>query len=186
MQQWLYIMKQLHNLRRIVEMKRAEQELALAEHKKYAAELDGVIGDLHEKETIIRSRPLLERPAASVDLELRRHEELVADVSQKLQQISAIEELLRPEEVGLPPTLVEKLSETRLLLKTLPLELQDRNLYLESNKALRTQYEECVAGIETWIKEANKRLLSSDGGLDMENIFANISAHKVSRSKALY
>lgn len=174
------IKQSLHNLRRLVETKRADYELALAEHKKAAAELDGAIAALHDKETIIRSRPLLQRPSSSVDKELSRHDELVKEVGDQLQLISGIEEMLRPEEASLPPTLLEKLSETRLLLKTIPNELIERGKYLEANKSTRTQYEEVVAGIETWILDANKRLHLSDGGLNMENIFSDISAHKVS------
>lgn len=172
--------QQLHNLRRSVETKKAEHELALVEHKKYLSELDGAIAALHELETAVKSRPLLELKATSIDIELRRHEELVGRVTEKLSHVAAVEEALRAEEseAELPPTLAEKLSETRLLLKTFPAELQERAKYLEDNKALRKQFEEVASAVESWITEAKTKLQSTSGGLDMENIYANISAHK--------
>jgi nesprin-1 len=66
--------QQLQGLRRAVENKRAEHELTLAEHKKYAADLDAAFTWLHDKETVIKSRPLLETSAMSVDIEIRKHE----------------------------------------------------------------------------------------------------------------
>lgn len=66
--------QQLQGLRRAVESKRAEHELTLAEHKKFAADLDASISWLYEKETVIKSRPLLERGPLSVDFEIRKHE----------------------------------------------------------------------------------------------------------------
>ena len=66
--------QQLQGLRREVENKKAEHELTATEHKNYAMEMDNAISWLHEKETVIRSRPLLERNALSIDIEIRRHE----------------------------------------------------------------------------------------------------------------
>jgi hypothetical protein len=102
---------------------------------------------------------------------------LVGDVTGKLHQIATIEEALKHDD-GLPPTLVEKLSETRLLIKTFPIELQERQKYLDDNKSIRTQHEDTVTNINSWIQDAKSRLSGSEGGVDFENIFANISAHK--------
>jgi nesprin-1 len=97
-----------------------------------------------------------------------------------LQQIAGIEDALKHDD-GLPPTLVEKLSETRLLLKTLPADLMERQKYLDENKSLRQQYEDSVGGINGWIQDARKRLAVSEGGVDFENILPTISEHKVSK-----
>jgi len=71
------------------------------------------------------------------------------------------------------------LSETRLLLKTLPADLQERQKYLDENKTLRKQYEDSIGMINTWVQDARKRLAVSEGGFDFENILATINEHKV-------
>ncbi|ODN01313.1 Nesprin-1 [Orchesella cincta] len=168
---------QLQGLRRTVENKKAEHEITAAEHKKYAAELDTAILWLHEKEVMIKSRPLLERGPLTVDMELRRHEDLTQDVTEKLNVIESIEEALKHDD-GLPPTLIEKMSEGRVLLKTLPAELTARNQYLTENKDLRQQHENNVDNINKWVKEAKGKLHAREVGVDFENIMAELADHK--------
>lgn len=168
---------QLQGLRRTVENKKAEHEITLAEHKKYAKDLDAAILWLHEKEAMIKSRPLLERGPLSVDMELRRHEDLHRDVIQKLNIIENIEDALRHDD-GLPPTLIEKMSEGRVLLKTLPQELQQRNQYLQENKELRQHHENQVDALTKWVKEAKAKLNAREIGVDFDNIMQELQDHK--------
>lgn len=168
---------QLQGLRRSVENKRAEHEVTAAEHKKYAKELDETIGWLHAKEVMIKSRPLLERGPRSVDLELRRHEELTKDVMEKLRVIESIEDALKYDD-GLPPALVEKMSEGRVLLKTLPEALSERNRYLTENGDLRQQHENQVDALAKWVKEAKSRLDAREVGVDFDQIGQEVQDHK--------
>lgn len=73
--------QQLTALRRAVENQREAHEAAAAEHRKLASELDEVIDWLHNHEAKVKSRPLLERPVASVESHISEHEMLVADVT---------------------------------------------------------------------------------------------------------
>jgi nesprin-1 len=47
--------------------------MTAAEHKKLAAELEAVLDWLHANEATIRSRPLLDRDAASVQQQIHKH-----------------------------------------------------------------------------------------------------------------
>ncbi|CAG7726205.1 unnamed protein product [Allacma fusca] len=166
----------LNELKRIVERKRLEDAEAIAEYLKYSQELDDIISWLHDNEVTIKSRPILEIPISSVDNEIRKHETLASEVTEKLGNIVSIEESLPAD--GLPSSLADKLSEARLLAKVLPQELAERLSYLEKNRSLRQQHEKLVRGLGKWMKEAQDHLKGTDAGINFEKAAADLSDHK--------
>ena len=99
-------------------------------------------------------------------------------MSDKLSSIASIEEALS-QDGGLSSSLADKLSETRLLSKTLPQELTDRYAYLDKNKSLREQHGKLVNNLMNWVNEAQERLKKRESGISFEHASRDLSEHKV-------
>lgn len=172
--------QQLQALRRAVEAQREQHELAAAEHRRMAQELADILDWLENKEKEIKSRPLLERAAQSVEAEIEKHKILCSNVNEYLDKIREIKESVRHEE-GMPGSLKEMLSEAVSLLSSLPREIDDRGTYLENNLQMRFDYNLLSDKLHSWVREADIRLASDKDGLDFENILSDLEEHKVTK-----
>lgn len=168
--------QQLQNLRKLVETQRQKHEITLAEHKKMAADLTEVLDWLHENETIAKSRPLLDRDPDSVEREIQKHKLFSDDVEQHLNKIRKINEQAQ-NEIGLPSSIFEMISEGKSLLAILPNELEEREKYLDNNKVYRLEYMNLVQQFNGWIHAAEICLQNGKHGVDYENIFKNLEEH---------
>ncbi|KAJ9579100.1 hypothetical protein L9F63_024791, partial [Diploptera punctata] len=65
--------RKLQTLRRAVDKQHEQHEKAVEKYKKLGAELKTVLDWLNANETIVSSRPLLERDPASVEKEIEKH-----------------------------------------------------------------------------------------------------------------
>ena len=65
-----------------------EHENAAAECKRLAAQLDELLDELHEKETVSRCRPMLQLHVESVEEERVKHKTLAADVKALLATLT--------------------------------------------------------------------------------------------------
>lgn len=170
--------QQLQSLRRAVETQKEQHELAAAEHKRVAVELADILDWLENKEKEVKSRPLLERPADTVEAEIAKHKLLQESVNEHLEQIRKLKESVRHEE-GMPGSLREMLSEAVSLLSSLPREMENRELYLVNNLQMRLNYGVLSDKLYNWIREAEIRLDSDKDGLDFENIVSDLEEHKI-------
>lgn len=171
--------QQLHNLRKAVEQQRQNHEVTLAEHKVLANELTEIMDWLHSKETYIKSRPLLDRDPDSVEIELQKYRHFNNDVEKYLKRLKKILNKAKNYENGMPNALLEMLSEGRLLLTTLPNEIQEYENYLKNNKIYRLDYMELASRMNAWIHEAEIRLQENKHGVDFENITNEIQEHEI-------
>ena len=78
---------QLSSLRRAVEQRQGEHENAAAECKRLAVQLDELLDQLHEQETVTRCRPMLQPQVESVEEERVKHKVLIADVKALLTKL---------------------------------------------------------------------------------------------------
>lgn len=170
--------QQLQNLRKSVEAQRQKHEITLAEHKKMAAELNEILDWLHDKESIVKSRPLLDRDPDSVEREIQKQKALTDEINKYLNRIKKINDQSQSE-VGMPGSLLELLSEARSLLTSLPNELNEREKYLNSSKQYRLEYMELLSRFNAWVHEAEIRLQSGKHGVDYENIQTDLEEHKI-------
>lgn len=81
---------------------------------------------------------------------------------------------------GIPCSIKERLSEAQVLLSRIPVELQSRGQYLESNVAYREEYESLHEKFFDWTREGGEKLNQIDGGINLENAKADLEDHKVS------
>ncbi|GAB0095245.1 nesprin-1 [Sergentomyia squamirostris] len=169
---------QLQNLRKLIETQKQKHENTLAEHRKMQADLSSLLDWLHQNETLVKSRPLLNRDPNCVEREIQNHNSLKKKIEKHLDEIQKINDQAR-NEVGLPGSLLEMLSESRLLLTTLPAELNDREQYLQNNKKYRLDYLLLVSKLNSWLEEVEVRLQNSRHGIDFENIVADLEEHKL-------
>ena len=95
------------------------------------------------------------------------------DVCSKLESIKSIKENLQQVE-GISGVLKEKLSEGQVLLTRIPLELQNRHDYLQTNVNLRRDYENMLEKFFEWIHQAEKVLEVSGEGVDFDHIYAEL------------
>ncbi|KAG7206621.1 hypothetical protein KM043_000301 [Ampulex compressa] len=170
--------QQLQGLRRAVEAQREQHELAAAEHARLAEELAEILRLLGERESEVRSRPLLQRDPASVEAELEHHGLLCEGVNEQLERIRELRGSIRHEE-AMPGSLKEMLSEAASLLASLPREMEDRAAYLEGNVKTRLEYAALTDKLHGWVREAEIRLESGKEGLDLENILTDLEEHKI-------
>lgn len=169
--------QQLLTLRRLVESKRQEHERAAAEHKKLASDLSEILEWLHDNETTVHSRPLLNRDVASVDKKLGEHTTLAKNIQSHLDKFTTLTENIKNDD-GIPGTLLEMVSEGNSLKSSLPAELANREKYLQDNKKYRQQYLQLVEKLNIWVNEATIRLDMGKNGTDFENIEADLEEHK--------
>ncbi|XP_017768073.1 PREDICTED: nesprin-1 [Nicrophorus vespilloides] len=168
----------LTNLRRAVEKQKQIHENTAAEYRKLAAELEEILDWLHANETTVQSRPLLKRDLKSVESELNKHRELAEEVNKYLDRVRQVQEATKHDSC-VPSSLQEQLSEAKSLLASLPRELEEREKYLLSNKALREHYEELKQKLNDWVKEAEIRMQGDKDGIDFENILSDLEEHKI-------
>ncbi|CAH2077111.1 unnamed protein product, partial [Iphiclides podalirius] len=169
--------QQLLTLRRTVESKRQEHERAAAEHKKLAADLSEILQWLHDNETAVHSRPLLNRDVASVDKTLVEHATLAKNVQSYLDKFTKISDVIKGDD-GVPGSLLEMVSEGNSLKTSLPAELANREKHLKDNKKYRQQYIQMVEKLNIWVNEAGIRLDMGKNGTDFENIESDLEEHK--------
>jgi nesprin-1 len=170
--------QQLQTLRRAVEHQREQHELAAAEHRRLANELADILDFLESKEKEVKTRPLLDRYAESVEAELKKHRVLCDSVNEYLDKIREIKESVKHED-GMPGSLKEMFSEAMSMLQSLPREMEERESYLESNKQMRLDYAALTEKLHSWVREAEIRLESDKDGLDFENIVSDLEEHKI-------
>lgn len=176
--------QQLQSLRRAVEVQREQHELAAAEHKRLADEFADILDWLENKEKEVKTRPLLERPAESVEAEIEKHKLLCESVNEYLDRIRTLKESVKHEE-GMPGSLKEMLSEGVSLLSSLPREMEERGNYLDINLQMRLEYGLLTDKFHSWVREAEIRLQSDKNGLDFENIVSDLEEHKVKKNPFL-
>ncbi|XP_055711373.1 muscle-specific protein 300 kDa isoform X7 [Phlebotomus papatasi] len=169
---------QLQNLRKLIESQKQKHENTLAEHRKMQENLSSLLDWLHQNETQVKSRPLLNRDPNCVEREIQNHHMLRKKIEKNLDEIQKINDQAR-NEVGLPGSLLEMLSESRLLLTTLPAELNDREEYLQNNKKYRLDYLLLVSKLNSWLEEVEVRLQNSKHGINFENIAGDLEEHKL-------
>lgn len=169
---------QLQNLRKLIESQKQKHENTLAEHRKMQENLSSLLDWLHQNETLVKSRPLLNRDPNCVEREIQNHHMLRKKIEKNLDEIQKINDQAR-NEVGLPGSLLEMLSESRLLLTTLPAELNDREEYLQNNKKYRLDYLLLVSKLNSWLEEVEVRLQNSKHGINFENIAGDLEEHKL-------
>lgn len=169
--------QQLLTLRRTVEFKRQKHERAAAEHKKLLSDLTEGLQQLQNLETVVHSRPLLNREVTSVDKKLIEHATLCKNIQTILNKVTEITDAIKNED-GLPSTILEMVSEANSLKTSLPAELTEREKYLQDNKKYRQQYLQLVEKLNLWVNEANIRLDMGKNGTDFENIEADLDEHK--------
>lgn len=170
---------QLASLKRAVEQRRGEHEMAAAEFKRLSEQLDELLDKMHEHEATIRCRPLLQLSVESVEQERTRHKALAAECKSLLAAVENIMSAI-PQESTIPSTLQERLSESTFLRDTIPAELASRGTYLEEQLALRVQYDECVRRLNNWLDESKLRLRPPSNGVDFENVSKDLHEHQVS------
>ncbi|XP_032455805.1 nesprin-1 isoform X11 [Nasonia vitripennis] len=170
--------QQLQTLRRAVEHQREQHELAAAEHRRLANELADILDYLEGKEKEVKTRPLLDRHAESVETELKKHKDLCDGVNEYLDKIRELKESVKHED-GMPGSLKEMFSEAMSLLSSLPREMEERENYLESNMQMRVDYAALTEKLRNWVHEAEIRLESDKEGLDFENILSDLEEHKI-------
>lgn len=83
-QQLQSLKQQLTNLRKSVEKERQKLEATAAEHIKLAADLEQVLDWIRENEALIKSRPLLEINIDSVEIDLKSHEVILTELTNKI------------------------------------------------------------------------------------------------------
>ena len=169
---------QLSSLKRAVEQRRGEHVMAAAEFQRLSEQLDELLDKMHDKEAVIRCRPLLELPAESVDQERTKHKALAADIKSLLAGVEGIFAAI-PHDSTIPSTLQERLSEATFLQDTLPSELASRGTYLEEQLALRAQYDDAVRRLNNWLDESKLRLRPPSNGVDFENVNKDLQEHLV-------
>ncbi|KAI5642762.1 spectrin repeat domain-containing protein [Phthorimaea operculella] len=169
--------QQLLTLRRLVESKRQEHEKAAAEHKKLASDLSEILQWLHDNESAVHSRPLLNRDVASVDKKLIEHATLVKTIQANLDKLNKITDMVKSDD-GVPGSLQDMVSEANSLKTSLPAELANREKYLQDNKKWRQQYQQLVEKLNIWVNEATIRLDMGKNGTDFENIESDLEEHK--------
>lgn len=170
--------QQLQSLRRAVEIQREQHELTAAEHKRLADELADILEWLENKEKEVKTRPLLERPAESVEIEIEKHKILCESVDEYLDRIKLLKESVKHEE-AMPGSLKEMLSEGVSLLSSLPREMEERGNYLDINLQMRLEYNLLTDKFHSWVREAEIRLQNDKDGLDFVNIVSDLEEHKV-------
>jgi len=92
--------------------------------------------------------------------------------------LRSIQETLQNED-GLPSALSEKISQSKVLIKTLPDQLKAREKYLNDNRCVREEHEKAVNLINKWVKEAAEKLKIRESCIDFDNILGDLAVHKV-------
>lgn len=84
-------------------------------------------------------------------------------------------------------TIIECLSEASSFLNTIPKELQERQIYLTTNKDYRIEYEQLKEQFNLWINDAKQKLKSAeDNKNDYKNIVSNLDYLKVCMALNVY
>ena len=168
---------QIHTLKRAIEKKRNEHIQSAADHQRLVGEIETNLDWLHEKESAVKSRPLLSTSVDDVEKELVKHSEMDAEIRVYLDRVKKIRDGTSSEE-NLPGSVANVLNDASALLHSLPQELQSRKQYLEDNKNHRLQYDSLVERLNNWVEEAQMKLRPFDSGVDYQNIESDYEEHK--------
>lgn len=168
------VKQKLQNLHQQVKAQRQKHETTMAEQNKVSSELAELLAWLHENETACKSRPLLERDPDSVERQKVKHDAFAKGVHERLAEIQKIDEQIGADSSAVP-AVADLLSEGRLLMTSLPKELDERRQYLIDSEQHRIDYIKFVNEFKDWINQAESHLESCNHGIDFANIVSDMN-----------
>ncbi|XP_037073133.1 uncharacterized protein LOC119094164 [Pollicipes pollicipes] len=152
--------QQMTSLKRAVETKRRQYEETAERHAALTQQVATELDWLHEREAVIRSRPVLSMD----DAEIHRHsQESLTLCDETLPALERLQQLVTETE-GLGPTrelpagLQQQLSQARRLLHTLPGEMAGRQTYLQEARRLFDQYRSLKQTVSEWARDVGERV----------------------------
>merc|ERR1719309_1669508 len=168
---------QIHTLKRAIEKKRDEHIKSVQEHNKIYSDLENHLEWIQEKESEVKSQPLLKTTVEDVENQIIAHKEMTHSIMEYIEKIKNINEAARKED-ELPARVFEMLSTASALIQAMPRDLDDRKQYLENNKHYRLQYDSLVERLNNWVEEAQIKLRPFESGVGFENLVTDLADHK--------
>lgn len=101
-----------------------------------------------------------------------------ADVEKQLDRMKSIKDNVQQNEI-ISGVLKEKLSEAQVLLTKLPVELQNRYDYLQTNMNYRQEYENLREKFFEWTRQTSDKLNVTDDGINFDSVDADLDDHIV-------
>merc|ERR1719309_612887 len=176
-QQLQSLKTQILTLKKAIEKKRDEHIKSVQEHNKIYSDLENHLEWIQEKESEVKSQPLLKTTVEDVENQILAHKEMTQSIMEYIEKIKNINEAARKED-ELPPRVFEMLSTASALIQAMPRDLEERKQYLENNKNYRLQYDSLVERLNNWVEEAQIKLRPFDSGIDFENLQVDMEEHK--------
>ncbi|GAB6020485.1 hypothetical protein CHUAL_003173 [Chamberlinius hualienensis] len=171
---------QLTSLKRLVEQRKAEHEEIAEELNRLVQAMDAKIDWLHNNQTAVKTRPLLEVEVDSTIEELNKCNLLESEMSNNLKEVTDLQDKLEQDYDfdTLPATIQDRVSEAKVLQQTLPNDLEDLRNYLLTARQLREDYFAAVSRLTAWLNEAEERLKHCDDEVHYEYIAEELDQHK--------
>lgn len=167
---------QILELKRTIEAKRITHFEQAQRNQKLLGEIEEHIDWLHDKESEVKSRPLLSTKIEGVEKEISVHASLSSSVLEYLEKVREIRDNAL-QEGSLSGRVQNALSAAKSLLNTLPNELSARQKYLEDNKMYRCQYDTLVEELNKWVEDAQLKLRSVDNGANLSTVEKDLADH---------
>jgi nesprin-1 len=170
---------QIVTLKKAIEKKRDEHIQSVAEQNRTFKELEECIEWLTTKEADVKSRPVLSTTVQDVEAHLTAHQTLASEIMEYIDKVKVIQNTakMEMESSATSGRLCDLLSTASAFIQTMPREMEARQMYLETNRNLRLQYDSLVERLNTWIEEAQIKLRPLETGVDFVHLTEDLQDH---------